>query len=115
MVCANPDMSFFDTETKSTKYQIGFFANYYKKLGGKVIFIGKPETDVIRLYFNKKQLRKSIIVGDTLKTDIRLAQKLKIKSVLCYDGYKKNEKKLYQNKNILKKIIPSYIVKNIST
>ena len=59
------------------------------------------------------------MIGDSIKTDIKGASKIGIKSALTLEGFDSNEKKFYNNlnlKQIIKKIKirPDYIIKNIS-
>ena len=59
------------------------------------------------------------MIGDNTQTDIRGAKNYGISSALVLDGFNKNEKNNFKNKNL--KIIlnslyvkPDYLIKNIS-
>ena len=116
MICTNPDMyTFF----KGNRYfQIGHVANSYQKLGGKVHYIGKPYKDIFSSLINKLIKKKTLIIGDNLKTDILGGKNFGIKTALALNGFKKlNQIKTNKLaiKHILKnKIIPNYIIKDIS-
>ena len=95
-ICANPD------EVVSRGNQIEFcagaLAKYYKKLGGKVLYFGKPYEEIYR--YTKLTLEKNIenivekkkilAVGDNLKTDIYGAQNFNIDSLLILNGIYKD-------------------------
>ena len=121
MICTNPDQNVFDGGKKKFSYQVGVLANYYQKIGGKVLYVGKPYVDIYRYAikdYNKKK-NKIIMIGDSVNTDINGANKIGIKSALVLDGFKKNEFKKFNKKRIGQalKILdskPDYIIKNIS-
>ena len=95
-ICANPD------EVVSRGNQIEFcagaLAKYYKKLGGKVLYFGKPYEEIYK--FTKHTIEKNIeniiekkkilAVGDNLKTDIYGAQNFNIDSLLILNGIYKD-------------------------
>ena len=95
-ICANPD------EVVSRGNQIEFcagsLAKYYKKLGGKVLYFGKPYEEIYKFakltiekncekYVEKKKI---LAVGDNLKTDIHGAQNFNIDSLLILNGIYKD-------------------------
>jgi len=95
-ICANPD------EVVSRGNQIEFcagsLAKYYKKLGGKVLYFGKPYEEIYKFakltiekncekYVEKKKI---LAVGDNLKTDIYGAQNFNIDSLLILNGIYKD-------------------------
>ncbi len=122
MICCNPDKFVFDGKVKKFVLQVGTLAEYYKNIGGKVIFIGKPYKEIFsyslkNLNFKKKRI---LMIGDNTQTDIAGAKKFGIKSALVLDGFKRNEINNYKNKNIKEtlKILeykPSFFINNIST
>jgi HAD superfamily hydrolase (TIGR01459 family) len=121
MICSNPDKFVFDGKIKKFVLQVGTLANYYSKIGGKVIYIGKPYSEFFsfslkNLKFKKKKI---LMIGDNSQTDIAGAKRYGIKSALVLDGFNMNERKNYKNKklsNILKLLPakPNFIIKNIS-
>tara|TARA_B100000963_G_scaffold89425_1_gene76974 strand:- start:469 stop:1335 length:867 start_codon:yes stop_codon:yes gene_type:complete len=95
-ICANPD------EVVSRGSQIEFcagsLAKYYKKLGGKVIYFGKPYEQIYKfakLSIETKighviEKKRILAVGDNLKTDIYGAQNFNIDSLLILNGIYKD-------------------------
>ena len=121
MICCNPDKFVFDGKVKKFVLQVGMLAEYYKNIGGKVIFIGKPYKEIFsyslkNLKFKKK---RTLMIGDNTQTDIAGAKKIGIKSALVLDGFKKNEINIYKYKKIKEifktlKHKPDFLIKNIS-
>ena len=121
MICSNPDQHVFDGKVKKFVLQVGSLADYYEKLGGKVIYAGKPCLDIFDFALRKLKFKKNktLMIGDSIKTDIKGALKAGIKSALVLDGFNSNEKKYYKNNTLLEiikkiKSKPSFIIKNIS-
>lgn len=121
MICSNPDKFVFDGKVKKFVPQVGAIAEYYRNIGGKVIYIGKPYKEIYIYALKNLNFRKNkiLMIGDNTQTDILGARNYGIKSALVLDGYNKNEKNFYNNKN-LKVALNSatsksnYIIKNIS-
>ena len=85
MICSNPDKVVFRGE----KLMIcaGTLADYYEKIGGKVIYYGKPYKEIY--YFCYKLVKnrdKILVIGDSLSNDIAGAQKQGLDSVLVTSG-----------------------------
>ena len=95
-VCANPD------EVVSRGNQIEFcagsLAKYYKKLGGRVMYFGKPYEHIYKFaklsietkIGNLIEKKRILAVGDNLKTDIYGAQNFNIASLLILNGIYKD-------------------------
>ena len=95
-ICANPD----EVVSKGNQIEFcaGALAKYYKKLGGKVLYFGKPYEEIYK--FTKHTIEKKIeniiekkkilAVGDNLKTDIYGAQNFNIDSLLILNGIYKD-------------------------
>lgn len=121
MLCSNPDKFVFDGKVKKFVLQVGTLAEYYTKIGGNVIYIGKPYIEIFsyslnNLKFNKKKI---LMIGDNTQTDIAGAKKFGIKSALVLDGFNKNERNNHKNKNLNKilkslKAKPNFLIKDIS-
>lgn len=121
MLCSNPDKFVFDGKVKKFVLQVGTLADYYKKIGGNVIYIGKPYIEIFshsleNLKFDKKKI---LMIGDNTQTDIAGAKRFGIKSALVLDGFNINERNNYKSKNlkvILKSLRfkPNFLIKNIS-
>ena len=121
MICSNPDKFVYDGKVKKFVLQVGTLAEYYKKIGGSVIYIGKPHKDIFSYSLKNLRFKKNkiLMIGDNTQTDIAGAKNFGIKSALVLDGFNKNERNNYKGKNlttILKKlsIKPNFIIQNIS-
>ena len=76
----------------------GSLAKYYKKLGGKVMYFGKPYEQIYKfakLSIETKighviEKKRILAVGDNLKTDIYGAQNFNIDSLLILNGIYKD-------------------------
>ena len=121
MICSNPDKFVFDGKVKKFVLQVGAIAEYYDNIGGKVIYIGKPHSEIYNYALKKLKIKKNkvLMIGDNTQTDILGAKNFGIKSALVIDGFNNNEKNFYKNKS-LKFALDStssksnYVIKNIS-
>lgn len=88
MICVNPDM----IVVKQNGVQMicaGTLAQEYQRLGGEVIFYGKPFLSVYKMVceiFNNPENKKILMVGDGLETDIKGAKNFAIDSLLVTGG-----------------------------
>ena len=95
-ICANPD----EVVSRGDKIEFcaGALAKYFKKLGGKVKYFGKPFVDIYNYaedQINQKfgsitEKNKILAIGDNLKTDISGAQNYEIDSLLILNGIYKD-------------------------
>ena len=100
MICTNPDLIVDKGNTQ--EYCAGTVAKLFEKLGGEVIYFGKPYKEIYNSIINETD--KALIIGDNLRTDIRGANLIKQDSLFILDGIHKNEiKNLDSLSNILKK------------
>lgn len=96
LICANPDL----TVVKQTGEELlcaGILANEYKKLGGKVVYFGKPYDFVYERVFSLfsiDNMTKVLAVGDGIETDILGANRAKIDSAFIAGGILANELKI---------------------
>jgi len=121
MLCSNPDKFVFDGKVNKFVLQVGTLAAYYKKIGGKVLFIGKPYIGIFSYSLKNLNFKKNriLMIGDNTQTDIAGANRFGVKSALVLDGFNKNELNNYKNKNlntIFKSLLvrPNFVIKNIS-
>ena len=121
MICSNPDKFVFDGKVKKFVLQVGSIAEYYKAIGGKVIYIGKPHNEIYNYALKKLNFKKNkvLMIGDNTQTDILGARNYGIKSALVIDGFNKSERNFYKNKSLkvaLESVSPksNFIIKNIS-
>ena len=92
MYCANPDFETIEENNKQNIFCMGSIAEMYKKMGGKVVIKGKPETviyeEISKNY--KMDKTKTIAVGDSIFHDIKGAHNFSIDSILVISGIHKN-------------------------
>ena len=95
-VCANPDEVV--SRGNDIEFCAGALAKYYKKLGGTVLYFGKPYEEIYKyakLNIEKKiglivEKKRILAIGDNLKTDIYGAQNFNIDSLLILNGIYKD-------------------------
>ncbi|MDC6483338.1 TIGR01459 family HAD-type hydrolase [Candidatus Pelagibacter sp.] len=88
MVCTNPDL----IVDKGNRRELcaGSVAMIFEKMGGEVIYFGKPYAEVYNQAADNKY-KKILSIGDNLNTDIKGANLLNYDSLLISNGVHKNE------------------------
>jgi HAD superfamily hydrolase (TIGR01459 family) len=88
MICTNPDL----IVDRGGKRELcaGSVAMIFEKMGGEVIYFGKPYPQVYNQSINNKN-KKALCIGDNLNTDIKGANLLNYDSLLISNGVHKNE------------------------
>jgi len=88
MICTNPDL----IVDRGDKRELcaGSVALVFEKIGGEVIYFGKPFPEVYNQSINNKE-KKALSIGDNLNTDIKGANLLNYDSLLISNGVHKNE------------------------
>jgi len=88
MICTNPDL----IVDRGDKRELcaGSVALVFEKIGGEVIYFGKPFPEVYNQSINNKE-KKALSIGDNLNTDIKGANLLNYDSLLISNGIHKNE------------------------
>ena len=88
MICTNPDL----IVDKGSRRELcaGSVALIFEKMGGKVIYFGKPYPEVYNQSADNKN-KKILSIGDNLNTDIKGANLLNYDSLLISNGVHKNE------------------------
>lgn len=92
VICVNPDLIVVK-QTGGEMLCAGVLANEYKKMGGKVIYFGKPYNmvyDKVFELFSIKDKSKVLAVGDGIETDILGANLNNIDSALIGGGILSN-------------------------
>ena len=87
LLCANPDKAV--VHLGQIRKCAGYFAEIYEKLGGKVIYAGKPGSLIFEESMKSvesKNFEKTLMIGDTFYTDIKGARNFGIKSALVTTG-----------------------------
>ena len=88
MICTNPDLIVDRGENR--ELCAGSVAMVFEKMGGKVVYFGKPYPEVYNLSINNKG-KKILSVGDNLNTDIKGANLLNYDTLIISNGIHKNE------------------------
>ena len=88
MICTNPDL----IVDRGNKRELcaGSVALVFEKMGGEVIYFGKPFPEVYNQSINNKN-KKVLSIGDNLNTDIKGANLLGFDSLIISNGIHKNE------------------------
>jgi len=99
MVCTNPDL----IVDKGDKRELcaGSVAMVFEKMGGKVIYFGKPYPEVYNQSIDNKN-KKVLCIGDNLNTDIKGANLLNYDSLLISNGVHKKEIEEHGLEKVLK-------------
>ena len=100
MICTNPDL-IVDRGNKREPCA-GLVASVFKKIGGEVIYFGKPFPEVYNQSIDNKQ-KKVLSIGDNLNTDIKGANLLNYDSLIISNGVHKTEIKKNGIEMVLKK------------
>jgi HAD superfamily hydrolase (TIGR01459 family) len=106
MICTNPDLVVH--RGLKQEYCAGTLAEIFKKLGGEVIYFGKPHPEIYK-YCNKKN-EKVLVIGDNIRTDILGANNMNFDSLFITSGIHKVEFINIKDDNY-DKILESYGVK----
>jgi HAD superfamily hydrolase (TIGR01459 family) len=88
MICTNPDL--IVDRGKKREFCAGSVAMIFEKMGGNVIYFGKPYPEVYNQSINNKN-KKILSIGDNLNTDIRGANLLNYDCLIISNGIHKNE------------------------
>ncbi len=121
MVCANPDR----TANEGGRFVIrqGSIAKLFEEFGGKVIYYGKPDPKVFYALLDRycPNVRKDevLMIGDTLRTDIKGAQRAGIRGALVLEGgiteYEMNLLGVSLTEYIgNEKVVPNYVWDRVS-
>jgi len=88
MICTNPDL----IVDKGNKRELcaGSVALIFEKIGGEVVYFGKPFPEIYNQSINNKG-KKILSIGDNLNTDIKGANLLNYDSLLISNGVHKDE------------------------
>ena len=103
MICTNPDL--IVDRGNIRELCAGSVAMVFEKMGGEVIYFGKPHPEVYNQSIDNKN-KKILAIGDNLNTDIRGANLLNYHSLLISNGIHRNE---ISNKGV-KKVAKEYEV-----
>ena len=88
MICTNPDL--IVDRGNQRELCAGSVAMVFEKMGGEVVYFGKPYPEVYNQSFNNKN-KKVLSIGDNLNTDIKGANLLNFDSLIISNGIHKDE------------------------
>ena len=88
MICTNPDL----IVDKGNRRELcaGSVAMVFEKMGGEVVYFGKPYAEVYNQSIDNRN-KKILSIGDNLNTDIKGANLLNYDSLLISNGVHRNE------------------------
>ena len=88
MICTNPDL----IVDRGNKRELcaGSIALVFEKMGGRVVYFGKPFPEVYNQSIENKD-KKVLSIGDNLNTDIKGANLLNYDSLIISNGIHRNE------------------------
>ena len=88
MICTNPDL----IVDRGSKRELcaGSIALIFEKMGGEVIYFGKPFPEVYNQSINNNE-KKVLSIGDNLNTDIKGANLLNYDSLIISNGVHRDE------------------------
>ena len=87
MICTNPDLIVHRGSSK--EYCAGTLAAIFEKLGGKVVYFGKPYPAIYNFCMKKNET--VLAIGDNIRTDIKGANNMKFDSLFITGGVHKDE------------------------
>jgi HAD superfamily hydrolase (TIGR01459 family) len=88
MICTNPDL-IVDRGDKR-EFCAGSVAMVFEKMGGEVVYFGKPYPEVYNQSIDNNK-KKVLSIGDNLNTDIKGANLLNYDSLIISNGIHKKE------------------------
>ena len=92
MICTNPDLIVDRGNVR--ELCAGSVAMVFEKMGGKVVYFGKPYPEVYNQSIDNKD-KKILSIGDNLNTDIKGANLLNYDSLIISNGIHNHEIKKY--------------------
>ena len=104
LVCTNPDLTVHRGSVE--ELCAGSVAKVFEKLGGEVVYYGKPHKEVYNMCFSEKE--KVLAIGDNLRTDIKGANNLNIDCLFISEGVHRDE---YNDNSELDVLLKKYKVK----
>ena len=100
MICTNPDLIVDRGENR--EYCAGSVAKVFEKLGGEVVYFGKPYPEIYNQSVENNN-KKIIAIGDNLNTDIKGASNMNYDSLIITEGIHKEEIRKQGIEQVLKK------------
>jgi len=88
MICTNPDL--IVDRGQKREFCAGSVAMVFEKMGGKVVYFGKPFPEVYNQSVDNNK-KKVLAIGDNLNTDIKGANNMNYDSMIIANGIHKQE------------------------
>ncbi len=88
MICPNPGSVVERGEKR--EFCEGYVAMLFEKMGGQVVYFGKPYPEVYNQSIDKNK-KKILAIGDNLNTDIKGANNMNYDSMIIVNGIHKEE------------------------
>jgi len=88
MICTNPDLIVDRGEKR--EFCAGSLAMIFEKMGGQVVYFGKPFPEVYNQAIDNSE-KKILAIGDNLNTDIKGANNMNYDSMIITNGIHKEE------------------------
>ena len=88
MICTNPDLIVDRGNVR--ELCAGSVAMVFEKMGGEVVYFGKPHAEAYNLSIDSLD-KRTLAIGDNLNTDIKGANLLNYDSLLISNGIHKLE------------------------
>ena len=104
LICTNPDLTVHRGNVE--ELCAGSVAKVFERLGGEVVYFGKPYKEVYKMCFSSNE--KVLAVGDNLRTDIKGANNLNIDCIFISEGVHRDE---YKDISELGSLLKKYNVK----
>ena len=104
LICTNPDLTVHRGNIE--ELCAGTIAKIFERLGGEVIYFGKPYKEVYEMCISKNE--KVLAIGDNLRTDIKGANNLSIDCLFISEGVHREE---YKKTSELDALLKKYKVK----
>jgi HAD superfamily hydrolase (TIGR01459 family) len=104
LVCTNPDLTVHRGNVE--ELCAGSVAKVFEKLGGEVVYFGKPYKEIYKMCFDTNE--KVLAIGDNLRTDIKGANNLNIDCIFISEGVHRDE---YNDISELRVLLEKYKVR----
>lgn len=100
MICANPDL--FAPRAGVLVHCAGGIARAYEKIGGEVIYYGKPKPAIYEetIAMAGGEHRRILVIGDALETDMAGANVMGLDALFVANGLHKDELGVLNNDNL---------------
>ena len=103
LVCTNPDLIVH--RGGQEEHCAGKIAEIFESLGGKVIYFGKPHTEVYPSCLRDNM--KTLVIGDNLNTDIKGANNMNLESLFITSGVHRSK---INNEEVIEKLLKEHNV-----